>query len=277
MITKLIAVQKVSVSGKVEVFQIESESAHMSLQWTFETRRKQAHDEAYFPFIVNGKKNVWLRKAGAETRTTAGLNQLTFCDDYSVPEGSVICILLPKGFVPDIMKFKETPYMPIGLSGLVATRPPGYIQTYFNYDERQSAIVFQIAENTAFGFKCITQKVSDSDFPKHERSNANDSFTISISRDLLGVEAIRNEDLALINQTLEKQYDLSELRDAMNQLLVAAQGHDKQATENALSKVGALLNVMIGATSGLATLADSYTGGNSVYHFIHKIFSYLAL
>ena len=126
MLKTLLVIQKVNENGKVEIFQAFSDSR--PFQWTFEPKRKpNKDDKEYFPFTISDVR-VERRNAGPETETRVNNNLIKFCDDYSIPDGSVIAILFPANFIPDIIKFKDNPYIPAGLAGQVSTRPPGQLQ-----------------------------------------------------------------------------------------------------------------------------------------------------
>ena len=102
MITTLLVIQKVSENGKVEVFQIQHP---VNFQWTFEAERKaNADDKEYFPFkLMSNDVSITKRPAGNETKTRVNNNLIMFSDDYYVPDGSVISILFPSNFIPDII------------------------------------------------------------------------------------------------------------------------------------------------------------------------------
>jgi len=273
MITRLMVIQKISENGSVEVFQISSDN----FQWTFENRRTQIEtDKEYFPFSLIGNINIFQRQPGAETRTYIKENEIIFCDDYGIPGGTVIGVLFPKNYIPDIIKFKDKPYIPTGFAGQVTTRPPGQIQILYNHLEKRCAIIFNIHENIVFGFKCIARAVSDEEYPRNESVIADNLFDITLSREFLNVEAITNEDLKLINETLN-QADISDIRDALNELLTAVKSGQKEQSKSLLNKIGTTLLNGTSAASSLTTIADSYKAGDTVQQFIGRIIDYVSL
>lgn len=266
-------IQKVNEDGKVEVFQVTSDN----FQWTFENRRtKIESDSEFFPFGLFGDINILKRQPGAETRTYLKENEITFCDDYGVPGGSVIGILFPTDFIPDIIKFKDKPFIPVGFAGQVSTRPPGQIQILYNHLEKRCAIIFNIHENVCFGFNCIAKKVSENQFPRNERVIADDLFDITLSREFLNVETISNDDLKLINETLN-QADIDDIHKTLNELLDAVKSGQKQKSKSLLNKVGTLLMSGTGVTSSLTTISDSYKNGGAAEQFIARIIDYVSL
>lgn len=273
MLTRLMVIQKINEDGQVDVYQISSEN----FQWTFENRRNQIEtDKEYFPFVLTGKNKLLKRPAGAETKTYIKENEITFCDDYGVPGGSVIAILFPQNYIPDIIKFKDNPYIPVGIVGQVITRPPGQIQILYNHFEKKCAIIFNIHENILFGFKCISQKVSDDEFPKSERIIASDIFDITLSREFLKVESISTEDLKLINETLDLT-DITDIQQTLNELLSAVKSGQKRKTNTLLNKAGTLLLNATSVASSLTTIVDSYKVGGAAQQFVARIIEHATL
>lgn len=266
-------IQKINEGGIIEVFQISSDN----FQWTFENRRSKVEtDKEYFPFSLNGNYNIFKRNTGAETITYFKENEITFCDDYGVPGGTVIAILFPPDYIPDIIKFKEKPYIPVGLIGQVTTKPPGQIQILYNHFEKKCAIIFNIHENILFGFKCIAKKVNNNEFPKSESITVDDLFDITLSRDILNVEAISNDDLKLINETLN-QTEIADIKQILNDLLNAIKSGQKDKTSSLLNKAGSLLLNATSVASSLATIADGYKAGGAAHQFIARIIDYASL
>jgi len=266
-------IQKINEDGNVDVFQITSNN----FQWTFENRRTRAEsDNDYFPFELFGDLNILKRRPGAETRTYIRNNEITFCDDYGVPGGTVVGILFPQNYIPDIIKFKDKPYIPVGFAGQVVTRPTGQIQILYNKLERRSAIIFNLHDNIVFGFKCIAKFVSDDQFPRNESVIDDDLFDITLSREFLNVEAITNDDLKLINETLN-QADITDIQLNLNELLDAVKLGQKRESKVLLNKVGSLLINGTSVAGSLTAIADSYKAGGATQQFIARIIDYVSL
>ncbi|UMQ44124.1 hypothetical protein MKS83_10595 [Chryseobacterium sp. Y16C] len=273
MITKLMVIQKINDDGKLEVFQISSEN----FQWTFENRRTKVQaDKEYFPFTLFGDINIFQRQSGAETRIYVKGNEISFCDDYGVPSGTVVGILFPKNYIPDIIKFKDKPFIPVGFAGQAITKPPGQIQILYNYLEKRCAVIFNIHENIVFGFKCIAKLVSSEEYPRNENIIADDLFDISLSRNFLNVDAITNDDLKLINESLN-QADLEEIHKTLNELLKSVKFGDKEKSKSLLNKAGVLLLNGTSVASSLTTIADSYKTGGTAQQFIGRVIEYVSL
>jgi hypothetical protein len=274
MLKTLLVIQKVNENGKVEIFQAYSENR--PFQWTFETTRKKTlDDKEYFPFTIKGI-TVDKRSPGSETETSVKDNLIKFCDDYSIPDGSVIAILFPANFIPDILKFKDNPYIPVGLVGQVSARSPGQIQIRYNKVEKRCAVILHIHEKILFGIKCIAKRVSDDYFPANGDSSVDDLFDISISRTLLNVDVIRTEDLKIINETIN-QSDLIEVNKSLNEILSALKAGNKSKAKSLLSNFGKLIMNGTSLTSNLTKITDSYNDGGAVHKFVGKILEYVSL
>jgi len=158
----------------------------------------------------------------------------------------------------------------------VTTHPPGQVQILYSYIEKRSAIIFNIHENICFGFKCIAKKVIDNKFPKNESIIADDFFDITLNREFLNVEAITNDDLKLINETLN-QADITDINKNLNELLIAVKIGHKEKSKVLLNTLGTLLLNGTSIAGSLTTIADSYKTGGLAQQFIGRIIEYVSL
>lgn len=275
MLKTLLVIQKVNENGKVEIFQAFSD--RKPFQWTFETKRKSTDTDNldYFPFTIKGI-NVEKRTPGPETETKVNNNLIKFSDDYGVPDGSVIAILFPENFIPDIIKFKDNPYIPAGLAGQVTTRPPGQLQVLYNKIEKRCAIILHIHEKLLFGMKCIAKKINETDFPNNGNSMSDELFDVSISRQLLNVDTIQTKDLKIINDTLNGA-DIEDINNSLNEILETLKANDKPKAQLLLSNFGKLLMNGTSVANNLTSILDSYYSGSSTFKFIGKIIEYVSL
>lgn len=274
MIVNLMVIQNVHENGKVEIFQ--SFSDKIPFQWTFESdRKKNDRDGEYFPFTLRGIKPL-KRQPGPETKTKVNNNIISFFDDYGLPDGSVMAILLPDNYIPDIIKFKDNPYIPTGIVGQVVTRLPGQIQICYNKIEKRCSVILHIYERQLFGIKLLAKKVSDHDFPDSGDRMADDLFDISLSRKSLNVESINSKDLMIINDTIN-QADLIDVNNTLNEILNAIKSSDYDKTQSQLSKFGGLLMKSANLTSSLISIIESNQNGGAANQFIRKIFEYANL
>ena len=233
-------------------------------------------DKEYYPFTLFGDTNILKRLPGAETRIYTGNDEITFCDDYGVLNGTVIGILFPENYIPDIIKFKDKPYIPAGFAGQITSKPPGQIQILYNYQAKRCAIIFHIHENIVFGFKCVAKFVDDERYPRNESIIAEDLFDITITKEFLDVDVITNDDLKLVNTTLNEA-DLAELRQILNELLNLVKTGKKEDRKSLLNKASNFLLSGTTVASSLTTIADSYKTGGAAKKFIRRIIEYASL
>ena len=273
MITKLMVIQKISDDGTVDVFQIHSDF----FQWTFERdRAKQPADQEFFPFSIHNKAKAIKRRPGGETKSVRKDDKIIFCDDYGVPEGTVIAILFPKNYVPDVIKFKDKPYIPAGHGGQMVATPPGQFEILYNNKQKQCAVVFHLYHGILFGFKCIAKPISDEAFPDNDTIIRDELFDVTLSRAFLEVDTITNNDLKLINETLN-EVDLIEVNKTLNELLTALKNNNKKDSKTLLNKTGNLLLNGTSTVSSIVTMADSYKAGDSAHQFVGRILEYISL
>jgi hypothetical protein len=274
MFTKFLLIQKIEETGDGNFHLIKSDY----LQWTFENRRTQIETDSFiFPFEIDNKDlKIKSQKPGPETKIYTKENEIIFADDYSVPGGFTIGILFPENFIPNVLKFKDKPVIPIGQQGQFVTNTQGQFQILYNRLAKRSAIVFNLHQNVCFGFKCKAKKVSDEDFPKNESIYADDFFDIIISTDLLKVDEIKNEDLKIINTVLDKT-ELDDITKSLNEILIALKSKDKKSAKISLDKFGEIILNGTSLAGNLTKIIDSYNHGGAPQQFIGKIMDYVNL
>lgn len=271
MITKLLVIQKIEENGEVNIFQVHSDN----FQWTFETNRESENgDGEYFPFTVIGDVKILQRKPGPETKTKAGENIINFIDDYGIPDGSVIAILPPKNYIPDIIKFKDNPYIPANLAGQVITRPPGQIQILYNKIEKRSTIILHIHEKQLFGIKCLFEKVRDENFPDNTDYWSDELFDVSISKKFLNIDVIKTEDLKIFNETINIA-DLTEINETLNEILDALKSNDKEKAQSKLAKFGKMIVSVSNVAGNVDKIVESLNNGGAINEFIKQVVKYV--
>ena len=274
MMTKLMIIQKISTEKAVDVFQAEGNN----FQWTFESGRlKKETDTRYYPFVLSGHEKIVYHTPESENKLIAKNGHLIFIDDYCASEGTVIGILFPAGFIPDIIKFKDKPYVPPRGHGHFSTRPPELLQVFYNHPQKQAAVTIHLHEPTLFGFKCIARKVPDEKFPHTESISVNDLFNVSLSREFLNLDVIRIEDLALITNAINKNTNVAEIQELLNELLKATQENDHASSQESLGKLSTILVSATGRSGISTSLIDSYGSGGAAMHFIHRVLEYIVL
>lgn len=274
MITNLLTIQKIEENGKIKnVYKISSNL----LAWSFENSRTKINsDKDFFPFSLRGNAEVIIMPPGNETKSFLKNQKLTFYDDYGLPSGSVVGIIFPKNYIPDIIKFKDQPYIPANLSGQAVARPPGHMQVLYNYLEKTCAIILHIHENTFFGFKCLSKYVDDVNYPRNENTLSDNLFDIEFSSRLVDVTHIETSDLKLINETLN-EVDLVNIQKTLNDILNSVKKGDEQKRKSLIKDFGTYILNSTSTASSLTTLADSYNAGNSTHQFIGRILDFISL
>lgn len=273
-----IVIQKINEDGKLNFYHgYESRG----LVWSFENRRTfiNSDNPEIFPFQLDNHVRLSERSPGAETKLIYRPNQeITFYDDYGVPSGFVIAILFPKNYVPIIFKFKEKPYIPVGIRGNVVTKPPGYFNVHYNRVAKMSAIVFLTTENIAFGFKCVARKVDSDKFPQKERVLVDDAFEVSIDTSMLNSEMIRPEDLKCFSEVIARNATLDDLQISLNELIEALNEEKSDDRTNKVKRIKRKMQSQIvnstGVSGSLVTILDSYHNGGVAKEFIAKVMSY---
>ena len=274
MFTKFLLIQKLEEDGDANFHLIKSDY----LQWTFENRRTEnENDSAIFPFVVlDDNIKIQSHKPQPETKIYTRENEITFADDYSVPEGFTIGILFPENYIPTVLKFKDKPIIPIGTHGQFTTNTQGQFQILYNRLAKRSTIIFNLHQNVCFGFKCVAKKVTDENFPKNESVIANDFFDIVIDTEFLNINSISNEDLKIINQTLDKT-DLDDINIAINEILIALKSGNKNGAKSSLDKLGKYILNGTSFAGNLTKIIDSYNKDGAPQQFIARLLEYVNL
>jgi hypothetical protein len=274
MFTKFFLIQKIEESDNSKFHLIKSDY----IQWTFENRRTEIEtDSIFFPFIIlDDEIKIKSHDPQPETKIYYRENEIIFIDDYCVPEGFTIGVLFPKNYIPTVLKFKDKPIIPSLTQGQFTSNAQGQFQILYNRLAKRSAIIFNIHQNTCFGFKCLAKKVNDENFPKNESVIADDFFDVIIDSDLLKIDSIKNDDLKIINQTLEKA-DLEDIRNILNEILSSLKSGNKKETKTSLDKLGKYILNGTSFTGNLVKIVDSYNEGGAPQQFIAKILEYISL
>lgn len=274
MFTTHFLVQKLEEKGDATFHLLRADS----IKWMFENRRAgNEMDAELFPFIIDSENlKHSTTPPSAETTISLRENTIVFEDNYGVPGGFTIAILFPENFIPSMMKFKEKPIIPVGLHGQFVSMAQGQFEIFYNQFAKRSAIVFNIHQPVAFGFKCIAKKVSDEAFPESKSIYADDFFDVVIDSELLEIECITNEDLGAINQVLGKS-DLDDILNTLNELLAALKKGDKKEAKSSLDKFGKYVLNGTSLIGNVTKIADSFIGGGAPAKLIGKLFEYVSL
>lgn len=143
MYTKLLVIQKINEDASLNLY---TTNYGRPVQWSFvDTRKKKPADNDIFPFEILDKSQIGPKRNGPEARCSRNENQLIYAEDFSVPDGTVVAILFPKNYIPDIIKFNDKPKMPVGNAGVLTATSPGQFEIKYNFEQKQCAIIFHIS------------------------------------------------------------------------------------------------------------------------------------
>ena len=276
MLSNKIVIQKINPNtGSVRLYQ----NFDLRSPWSFESYRCVSQNDSHpdiFPFIFDGSERFHLGEAGSETKvhmTKEG--SLLFSDDYALPSGFVIGVLFPKGYVPEIFKFKDKPYIPTGVGiGGASIQPPGHFDLYINHEEQLSAVVFLITSNTYFGFKCIAKKY-ESNIPKKDRFPFYDDLFASFGFSESHPITISAKNLEEYKNHFSPGADLDNIAQLINELIESTR--DNRISPETKQTTIQKLQENISTASSAVTILDSYASGNTVGQMVAKLISYLSL
>ena len=268
MFTNFMLIQKIDADGKFSQFL----SNQGQFVWRFLERKQLKSDNLQtYPFEVDGNVQFQEVKRGRETSLIVNKENKTFTvkENYSVPGGFVIAVVLPYNYVPISFSFGEKSIIPIGQ---VKSCPPGYIEVFYNNVDKLCSIVFTIINQTNFQFSC-SGHYSNRDFPSCLNNYMGSVIGATIRSNNIGEEAITYNELRKFSEYFKDDIDLSDIAKELNELkkLVMEDQLDTTKEEKIKTKIIQSLSNTISVIGSIATLIDSYTSGNSVSKLISAI------
>jgi hypothetical protein len=256
------------------------ENFNLQTSWSFETNREVSEGDknpSIFPFVFHSDDLFSKGVPGSETKLRlASDGRLLFSDDYGVPGQFVIAVLFPKGYVPDVFKFKAKPYIPtgVGLQG-ASINPPGHFEVYHNHNEKLSAVVFMISNATYFGFKCIAKKY-ENDFPKGDRKPFFNDLYASLNLSETHPVSITRDDLVSFQSQFSVSCNLDEMACTITSLTKLASNQDFRDIDEAQSLLQKIERGLSN-TASVVQLSDSYIGDNTVGKIVSTLIDYIKL
>lgn len=276
MLTSKAVIQRIDVdTRRVQLYQ----NFNLRSSWTFETRLVASGspiNEAIFPFVFHGAERFAEGHAGSETKLRfISDGRLLFADDYGVPGQIVIGILFPRGYAPEVFKFKPKPYIPtgVGLTG-ASMHPPGHFEVFSNVNAERSAVVFIVTEPTYFGFKCIAAKTQGS-FPRGGQNPFFSDLYATLGAAETHPIAITTKDLEAFKGQFSSSANLDEVAHAVNRLSDLSRRSDLASVEEAQSWVEKFQNAL-STTASAVQLSDSYLSGGTI-GIVAKLITYCTL
>lgn len=272
MYTKLIVVQSIENEGRVKIYE---DYSNRGFVWSFETQRSKIDsDPEYFPFYWDVAE-IKIRKSTSETKLIIKENEIIFHDTYSLPSGSVINILFPPNYIPDVFKFRDGISIPVGVFGSVINQSPGNFMIRYNYQEKRSAVIFLIHHPITFSFSCIATPVIDDFFPRIESVSGDDYYDLAISRHQIGVTSFLDSDLKVINQAFDGFSN--EIQELLKNILLELRASNKPKALGLISKLGVEIKTMIGLGADVLQFTESFKGNDTISKIALDLIKYTAL
>lgn len=268
MFTNYILIQKLESDGNFTQYF----SNQGQLVWRFLERKQLNYDnQNIFPFEIDGNIVFNEVKKGRETSLIVDKEKRTFTfkENYSVPSGFIIAVVLPKNYVPISFNFGVKAFIPMGE---VKPCPPGYIEVFYNKIENLCSVVFTITNQANFQFSCCGH-YSYAEFPSSLNNYLGSVLGATIRANDIGAEAITCEQLKVFSTYFKNETDLSEIAKALNELkTIVMENHiDTTKEERIKHQIGQSLSNTVSVAGSIVTLVDSYLSGNSVAKFISAI------
>ena len=270
-----VVIQKIELDQRVILFQ----NFDVTSPWTFEPYRACSEHDVHpdiFPFVFDRSVRFHTGTAGRETQVSLRKDKdLWFADDYGVPEGMLVCVLFPQSYVPEVFKFKEMVYIPVGAPA-ARTSPPGHVDVHFNQASRNAAITFLIHQNTYFGFKCIAKHYAG-EFP-YTRSYAFADELVGTVGENAAQVTVSREDLENFKEVFQESADLEDVAQRMNEVIALCHSRSNNAElDSARSVLGSSLSTAIGTAGSLTTILDSYNNAGIVNRVISKLLAFFVM
>ena len=270
MFTEHLLVQKIEGDGKFK--QLLSSKGQFG--WRFLRGRKgSSNNREIFPIEVDDEICFHEVKKGSETSIIADKKKRTvfFQDNYAVPKGFTIAIILPQNYIPISLSFGEKTLIPIGKREKVGS--PGYFDILYNNVEKMVAIVFNIYEDTYFQFSCIGVWANE-DYRWRTGGFKSDTDAV-IKINALEDVAITIEDVIKVQKYFKDDTNLDEVVRLLNELIEIIHESNVEIDclreEQIKKKIGEVLNSKLGLVSSVVSLADSYINGGAVEKLISSL------
>ncbi len=196
-----------------------------------------------------------------------------FSELYSVPEGMIISVILPKGYKPVSMGFSESAHIP-NLAPFTTIESPGYI--YIKYLPKADIIVlsFKIVKSASFkfSFTAVFDIANNNLFEIDGGTNNYLWYSMRYAR--TDGSVITENDLQLFNSYFSGSADLNKIAEGMNKLL---SDNTTEEEKNKVAKsISERLSGTIGTVSNITTLLGFYIEHkNSIDGIIAAILMFL--
>lgn len=272
MYHNFILVQKIDENADYKVFF----AAKQYVNWTYETIRKPhtKFNNPMFPLVINDKEvEIQEKPKGRETSCfKISDNRIRFIDDYGVPEGFIICVTGPVGYMPRFIKFGHKPN--INMNGYSHCNP-GMFDFYVNATTKQASILVHTTQRSLFSMAIDFEK-HDGSFDLHRRTNYYDAFDLTIALNAGKFEEVSKTEVRnILPGILETQSE--QIVQVMNELI----NHLKTKQEESLPSnlrlnMASVFNSLLSSSSAAVTIVDSYVNNGSVGKMIKTLIEYFS-
>jgi len=271
-----VLVQKINENAILNVYFASSQY----LNWTYETKRKpnERTNSPMFPIVINDKGiNIVEKPKGNETSCfKVTPTKIRFSDDYGVPEGFLICVTGPEGYMPSLLKFKQKPSINLsGYNNII----PGQFEILVNETTRQASVIMHTTQRALYGV-CIDFDKKDGNFKAIRKTSYYDPFDLTLSLIDGKVENVSSSQVKEVLPELPEE-QLGKLVESLNELVDFLKSPDftenyREIPKDLKTKVLNVFSGIISTGSAAVTIADSYINNGAVGQLIKTIFDYIA-
>lgn len=269
MYHKYIVNQKINEDCKIKVNFITDEY----LNWTYESFFGPTNktDSPIFPIIVNNEVLIKEKEPGRETickRLNDGI--IAFSDDYSVPEGFLICVTSPVGYEPKIIKLKNKPTFNNNNFNNVI---PAHFEVKSNLVTNQTSVLMHVLSRAYFGiyieFTRIEGKVKN-----YKNYWYDNPYDLSLSLVHKELSIINAKEIEMLHPNLPSHV-IEEFTKIINELIKELKNNENEYNHSNYSAKNKFLDIapkILGTGSSVVTLLDSYKNAGVLGEFLTFLF-----
>lgn len=273
MYHNFVLVQKIEDSARLKVYFVKQEY----INWSYERVRSPLAktDTPIFPLIINDTDvHITEKSVGRETSCIKVTpNKIRFSDDYGVPEGFLICITGPVGYMPTIVKFKKKSMI---FGDDYNSQTPGYYEVLMNKSTKQASILMHTLSRAYFGIS-VDFEVNEGGFDRNIRSHYGDPFDMTLSLINGRVENVTASQVKQLIPDLSKDQEVT-LVEVLNELVEFLKSSNETHENNKIpssikNKISQTIGSIISSSSSIVTIVDSYGNKGFVAELVKAVFN----
>jgi|GEM_PF-6428306 len=272
MYHNFVLVQKINELADFKVYF----ASEQYINWTYETRRKPETKSInpMFPLVITDNGVVIKEKPkGRETSCyRISNNKVRFIDDYGVPEGFLICVTGPEGYMPRLIKFGQKPN--VNMEGYSHANP-GIFDFYVNAITKQASILVHTTQRSLFSMAIDFEK-HDGDFDLGRRTSYNDAFDLTLALNAGRFDVVTKKEVRdILPNIVDSQSE--EIAKVINELVNHLNANQcNELPDNLRVKITSVFNSVLSTSSAAVTVADSYGNNGSVGQVIKTLVEYFS-